>query len=570
MIHSEKLKQWYFNQPDKKRNTLVRILGVEYAHLRLPDASDLYVTALGLPFIAQLMPENFYTDKEWFAKNATRLSGTSCVYRVHSKESKGKTKELVIKWNRMGQDIPGGDDQEYLMNARFNSPFEEFCLIMELRREMYNLPRIPHVIHKPLAIYVPAEKNDVERMGRRKPEMEKIIAEHAEIDIDMQRSYAMIFEWVKGIDAVEAQSRGMIDEALMRRVTEAANEQMRQNGYFVRDSKPHHIILRFSKKKQDLLARAGRQPLTAIVDFELLARTPERDAAIKKAKRLEYHKRQAERFIHQWGQAFHPHLQQVNHLGIDYIYGTVETTQGRLWVVGADPYLFDYFLPERWERTKRTRLSMFSESYYTVTKDNLNLIWEVSKVGLRPDFDPFKPDEVRILEYGYNSPFEEVALAIELERQNIPTIYPRAIYMTGFKTEISELIYDPSRYMLHQCAQTPDELPILCKDHEYIIIWGYWNGADALLAENDMFYCTGINALRAYRNGYITEAVYLRIIGMMKERLRAVGVEDLNLRGTHLLLSLDKDNKLIMGEAGLPEVRICNFEFLRKIEMGQG
>ena len=45
-----------------------RILGIEYAHIRLPNEDDLYVTLDGLPFIEQLMPRNWWSDKDWFRK----------------------------------------------------------------------------------------------------------------------------------------------------------------------------------------------------------------------------------------------------------------------------------------------------------------------------------------------------------------------------------------------------------------------------------------------------------------------------------------------------------------------
>jgi hypothetical protein len=40
-----------------------------------------------------------------------------------------------------------------------------------------------------------------------------------------------------------------------------------------------------------------------------------------------------------------------------------------LWVVGKDPDLYEYFLPEKWERTQRDRLSAYSEVFHTITKD---------------------------------------------------------------------------------------------------------------------------------------------------------------------------------------------------------
>ena len=94
-------------------------------------------------------------------------------------------------------------------------------------------------------------------------------------------------------------------------------------------------------------------------------------------------------------------------MGVDYVYGQVESTGGSLWVVGRDPMLFDYFLPEKWRRTPRTKISASQQVYETVTKDNIHLVWRVSRVGQIPDADPFVRRERQILDYGYNSPFEE-------------------------------------------------------------------------------------------------------------------------------------------------------------------
>ena len=50
-----------------------------------------------------------------------------------------------------------------------------------------------------------------------------------------------------------------------------------------------------------------------------------------------------------------------------------------------------------------------------------------------------------------------------------------------------------------------------------------------------------------------------------KQKMAAVGIEDLNLRGTHLLLSLDSSGDLLRDEDGVPEMRVCNFELLSKL-----
>jgi hypothetical protein len=107
--------------------------------------------------------------------------------------------------------------------------------------------------------------------------------------------------------------------------------------------------------------------------------------------------------------------------------------------------------------------------------------------------------------------------------------------------------------------------PILKKDHNYIIIWGYWNGPDEKLAEKDGDYLEGISALQAYRNGIITRKEYIALLRKKEERLANVGIEDLHLRGSHVLLSLDRTGMLIRDAEGVPDMRICNFELLKRI-----
>ncbi|MBA7682428.1 hypothetical protein ES703_90778 [subsurface metagenome] len=86
------------------------------------------------------------------------------------------------------------------------------------------------------------------------------------------------------------------------------------------------------------------------------------------------------------------------------------------------------------------------------------------------------------------------------------------------------------------------------------------------MAAKDGDYCEGINTLRAYREGIIIQETYITLLKVVKERLSKVGIEDLNLRGNHLLISLDSTGTLITDIQGIPEIRVCNFEFLKRIE----
>ncbi|KPJ87376.1 MAG: hypothetical protein AMS17_08700 [Spirochaetes bacterium DG_61] len=540
-----------------------KIFDVFYLYFKLDNEDDLYITKYGLPIFRNLFPYNFLTDDNWFKKNSIRLWGSSCTYKVKTKEIDGKQRDVVVKYNRMGQEIPGADETEELSSAVFNSPFEEFSLVMELRDTKYE-SHGKIVTQKPLAIYVPSERAELWRMGRNKSIMQAKLEVHKDIELDMFRSYVMIYEWIKGIDAAHACRMGFLDDNEMIVLTLRVEKEMKNKGFTVKDRKPHHIIIR--PQEDSSLARNKQENLLyAVIDYELLERTGERETNIKRTKRVNYLVKQKNRFVLSSSKYFPPHLKHVNIFGVHYIFGHAESTKGILWVLGKDPDLFDYFLPERWGNTPRTKLSSHHEIYYTLTKDNIHLVWKVSKVGTQPDMDPYREDERKILEHGFNSPFEEISFAIELSEKGIRTVYPRAVYMFGNKIVISDSISDNSRYESHKRYLTPDGNPILRKDYKYIIIWGYWNGPDEKLAAKDGDYLEGISALNAYRKDMISRDEYIQLLRRKEERLKKVGFEDLHLRGSHVLLSLDSIGNLLKDYEGIPEMRICNFELLKKI-----
>jgi hypothetical protein len=208
------------------------------------------------------------------------------------------------------------------------------------------------------------------------------------------------------------------------------------------------------------------------------------------------------------------------------------------------------------------KLSIQDQFYHTVTKDDVQLRWRISRVGEMPDLDPFTESEKQLIEHGYNSPFEEVALAMQLNRQGLPTSYPRAIFMAPSKSQLHEALYDDRRYDTHACWLTPEGEPVLRKHQDYIIFWGYWNGPDEMLAQQDESPFKSIDVLLAYRTGLIDETLYQMLLALTKEKLAAVGIEDLNLKGNHILLATDNDNHLVLDPEGVPEIRIYNFEFL--------
>ena len=307
------------------------------------------------------------------------------------------------------------------------------------------------------------------------------------------------------------------------------------------------------------------QVLYALVDFELLQRTAEREMEIRRKKDEQFMTLLRERFTDK-AVDLPSHTSQVGILGVDYVHGNVASTKGKLWVVGRDPRLFDYFLPERWEVTPRMKVSATREVYHTVTKDDIQLVWNVSNAGVEPDADPVDEQGRKILAFGYNSPFEEVALALYLRSRGISTLNPLAVYMAGHRRELAPYLFHESRYIRHRHLLNPDGSPLLREDRSYITIWGSWSQVEVEIdGEEEEFY-ERMSALRSYRKRLVSKAEYVNLMRLIRERLREVDVEDLTLRGTHILVSLDGRGQLIRGANGVPKWKICSFELLRRLQ----
>ncbi len=536
----------------------ILVLGVRYLHLCLPDGTELYLTEHGLRFAELLLPENHWGDATWRDSNRERLPGSSSVFRVTTKEVRNRSIDIVLKWNRMGQDIPGETEAKGAFDgAEFNSPFMEFGLVKELRKlQVDNSRRIR--THKPLAIYVPNRFHPAEDLGRKKHRMQSIDEVHSDIDLDWNRFYAVIYEWLKGIDAAEACGKRLLGHQQMVELYERSNRELKANGFIMRDNKPRHIIVR--PKGGELAKDKLGSILYGLVDFELLERTPEREALVRAARRREYLSRQLRRF--EPHDQLVPGLSRVTIMGVDYIYGVVESTGGALWVVGNDPMLFDYFLPEKWRRTPRKKLVESQRWYETTTKDDVHVVWRESRVGERPEVDPFFRSGRLATAHGYNSPFEEFSIAFELLQKGIDTKYPRAIYMTG--SPVDRLPSDHSRFESHAELRTPLGDPILKENREYMTIWGFWNEPDDMFGVKGAADYKRTDALTAYHEGLLTEEEYLHLLKTTEEQLAVANIEDLTFCGRHLLLSFDTTKQIKRDREGIPLVRIRSYELLKR------
>jgi hypothetical protein len=548
--------------------TRVDLLDVSYTHLKTSDDGDLYLTRFGQPLWEHLLPENWYA-KEWFEANRERLVGTSTVYRVPTRPVAGKELNLVVKWSRVGEYVPLDTlTVNKFIDAEFNSPFEEFSLVMELRAGEMGPPGIRIRTQKPLAIYVPSKRLQLWETGRSEHRIAAKVARHPGVELDILRQYVVLYGWIKGLDVTAVADAwglsGERREAVLARATSLVMHELELKGYRVVDMKPAHVIVRL-KPDGSLLRDNHGQVTYALVDYELLERTPEHEDSVRSLHRKRYLQHMAKRFEVSSSKPLPPHLRATTVLGVDYIFGHAESTGGLLWVVGKDPDLFNYFLPERWRRTPKEPLSSANQVFKTRTKDNVNLVWRVSRLGEAfasgPNAEVPRPN---CPAPGYNSPFEEFAYALELGGHGVRTIYPRAIYMTGHKTGAVRKVVDYRHYEVLANCLTPDGSPTLSEDREYITIWGFWNGPDEWLAVYEDRVYHSVDAGKACQRKLISSEMLDELMLRLSNRIARAGFADFNLKPDHLLISFNAQNQMTLDTVGKPEVRLCNFELVQR------
>ncbi|RPI37302.1 MAG: hypothetical protein EHM54_03510 [Nitrospiraceae bacterium] len=563
------------------RKSLVNVLQVVYAHVKTSDGGDLYLTRFAEPHLDHFEINNWY-ERDWFDRHKIRLQGTSSVYRVPTKEVNGKSLDLVVKNCRVGEDVPIETHtlQEFC-DAEFNSPWEEFSLVMEMREGAHGPREIKVKTQRPLAIYVPPERMQPWQSGRSRSKINRIHAKHPGIDLDILKQYKLIYEWIKGKNLPEVfEHIDITDEEIVRHlkgINYKVLADLDKKGYLVADMKPEHIIiseddaLRIEeigrshnnssayKKQVDLLYQLITEGNYSVIDYELLLRTARHEDEVKDSRRHHYLDDQRNRFK---PTSLPSHLKSAEIFGVPYIYGHAESTGGHLWVVGRNARLFDYFLPERWRKTPSLKLSDRKEVFYTITKDNIHLVWETSRVGELPGEEDGGSDDAKIRHYGIKSPFEDFAMAQALNELGIPTVYVRAIYMTG-TTKIEPSV-DFRRYESHMDILDPEGNPILQENHNYITIRGYYNGPDYSVAERGPLYVP-VDLSKAVYQGLIDEATCRDFLDKVREKLRDVGYDGSLLKPNDLLLAVDSEGKIMNNSYGAPEVIICNFELIWKI-----
>jgi hypothetical protein len=542
---------------------LLDLLGVSYVHVRTREGGDLYVVADALSFVEHLQPEN-WLEHDWFAAHSERLRGTSAVYAVPTKPVRGERIDLVMKYCRVGQYVPFETLQHDVV-AEFNGPFEEFSLLEETRRSTRGTLRAPIVLQSPLAIYVPPERLQLWQTGRSEATIASKIARYPGVAIDILRDYILIYRWLEGCDALQAHEKGLLTEPEMEQLTLRATSELEDRGYRVLDMKPHHVIVR-RDPQGGLRRRATDGELDyGLIDFELLERTPEHQAEVRELRQQDHLRRQRPVDSASTQAASPPlpaHLASSDVFGVEYTFGRVESTGGALWVVGSDPALFDYFLPERWRQTPHIQLDPQHSTFYTRSKDAIQLVWKVSRVGEPQCLECTDASAMMALEHGVNSPFEDVALAAWLRRGGVLADAPYAIYMTGHDSGLEHRTLDWRRYRSHEHLRTPNGESALRPERNYITLWSFGGGPEIAREYQDS--CSrALNGEQALARQLLTLAELTALLEEKRSHIEATGITVLKLLPRQILLSLDSQGALLRDASGHLEMRLCSFDFLK-------
>lgn len=551
---------------------LLTILGVPYVHVKSSEGGDLYLTRLGIQAQEQLRIENWF-DPSWFDAQRARLDGTSAVFRVPTRTIDGRSLDLVVKNCRVGEDVPIDTHTiEEALGAEFNSPWEEFSLVMEMREGAFGPRNFSVMTQRPLAIYVPPDCMQLWQSGRSLAKINRINARHPGVELDILRQYKFVYEWIPGFDVVQLLRRGGVYGHAGDAVALALNAMvvcdLEAKGYVVADMKPQHIIVSerdglallegtdaasgsFASRLQRLIA----EHRYSMVDYELLVRTPEHERKVRTDRRRGY----LDELSRRESIAEIPaNLSSDVILGLGYIHGPVESTGGHLWVVGNNPRLFDFFLPERWRKTALWRLSSDNELSYTITKDGVHLLWAPSRVG------EFGPLDGNGHPRSYVSPFEAFSTIRTLSRAGVPVVAPRAIYCTGTaKTESCE---DDAAYQRMNPYALTDGSPVLRSDRNYLMIFGFFAWVREVGIPSTLPRVPRPAGLvNAHERGLVSSREVKAAVDYMRECVNRAGYDGSVITADDLLVELDELDAVYFAGPGLPAAKLHDAELIHRV-----
>ena len=289
MLSKDQLRLPFDRLPDEAQ---VQAFGVQYARVPDPLGGLLYVTQHGWPYIDYLLPDVWFLGGHYSHKGQRLSEGTGTVYRLRLTPKGMPRVELVVKISRFAEFVPlfmpstlPENLPGYLAEeAKFNSPFEEFGLIEEMRRGHYGPPELRILTKRPLAIYCGPVRHKLWQLGRTqnrfheydlalRTDQQMVPTDH-QINMDIERQYIMLFGWVSGDNAEDLQIEGVLEKDEVEALTRRVNQELALKGFRILDNKPKHFILR-RRPDGTLLRRKDGRLVYVQVDFELLQRTEE-------------------------------------------------------------------------------------------------------------------------------------------------------------------------------------------------------------------------------------------------------------------------------------------------------
>ncbi len=238
----------------------VRVRGLAFYHRKTGSGGDLYVIPQCRNLVEHFKPEH------WMGEPRERFdTGTRPPFRVHTKTPGGESIPLIVKRSRHGEKVPfDAETDAHMWGAFYNSPFDEFRLVSELRTGGPPLIRT----ERPLAIYIaPAPKKETDWKTGRKQHL--VHQDH----IDMARDYYMLYGSIEDmLPAHQAFERAGLDRTALRGLRSRVAADLAQRNYGKNDLSPDEIMITpedARRLKEDPNANIPY----VLVDFEMLHRT---------------------------------------------------------------------------------------------------------------------------------------------------------------------------------------------------------------------------------------------------------------------------------------------------------
>ncbi len=267
----------------------VRAFGVDYARLADNHGGQLYLTKHGWPWRKSLDSSVWFADGRYHQEGQRLRGGTGTVYRLQVSGPGEPRVELVAKVSRFAEHVPifmpstlpPNLPPNLVDEAVFNSPFEEFGLIEDMRRSRFGPPELRILTKRPLAIYCSPRRYKLWQLGRTEGRFhgydvalqadQEDVDEKDRVSLNIDRQYIMLFGWVRGVTAEELAISGELSQEEVKALSARVNQELYQKGFRILDNKPKHFILR--RRPDGRLVRRNGKLSYVQIDFELLQRT---------------------------------------------------------------------------------------------------------------------------------------------------------------------------------------------------------------------------------------------------------------------------------------------------------